>query len=759
MSSNNNNMNKENQGNLNVNLKSNLNKSGDSSSVIEMAESKFGIDNLESNELNSPNKKKKIYTNLINGIDDISRPRVKDNLLTDTEVGTEAIGYCYNSNNTQEKFKRFMLFVKLLPTLIGTILYLITLQGCNKPFYICVNTFEREYVYPFIVPYVITASGCFYIQFAVIRHFLIDNTKKSQLYYLIPWSMIIFLFFIDKGAGFDRHGLYNFMILTAFLGLFCLIEKIILSFLNLLKKYLKVVLIVTATIITIITAIYLNIKPTFDQSCAEWKYGLKNTTINNDDTKCVLKQPDVCLMQVFNGWFNYSYWTNSTCESLVKGDYLLVQEILTDKTAKIIGYPRTNNWDYLNDSRRKFYNTKVRKNIINMEDPNIPQSEKDLIETIVDFNFNPAKVTLDLKFNHTLAEKRNEEFKKQNAENTHPIIANNILTFYIDSLSRPDFRRKLPNFYKYIEKYYRSTDNEEYESFQFFKYHGVGRYTLLNNIPAFWGTYSLQTEKGRFYLENVKKRGFVTGSAQNHCAKETVASDDVPPLQYSGYDHELNGFYCDPNNESPNNTLSNFHGSNSIVPRCLYGKHTGEYNMDYALQFFDKYKDNAKLFHLGLMDNHEATAEGIVLLDHKIVKFFQEFESRGYLKNTTVIIQTDHGHAFFSFYNVVQSKDQRKELTLPSLFIIMPKNNTNNFKEIRKTLIDNENSFISPFTIYNSYQTLVGYEKENVALYSIYNIFKDKIPHTLNCSQFYDKEYFKIAEYLCSCENNTKPSD
>ena len=183
MSSNNNNMNKENQGNLNENLKSNLNKTGDSSSVIEMAESKFAIDNLESNELNSPNKKKKIYTNLINGIDDISRPRVKDNLLTDTEVGTEAIGYCYNSNNTQEKFKRFMLFVKLLPTLIGTILYLITLQGCNKPFYICVNTFEREYVYPFIVPYVITASGCFYIQFAVIRHFLIDNTKKSQLYY------------------------------------------------------------------------------------------------------------------------------------------------------------------------------------------------------------------------------------------------------------------------------------------------------------------------------------------------------------------------------------------------------------------------------------------------------------------------------------------------------------------------------------------------------------------------------------------------
>ena len=157
------------------------------------------------------------------------------------------------------------------------------------------------------------------------------------------------------------------------------------------------------------------------------------------------------------------------------------------------------------------------------------------------------------------------------------------------------------------------------------------------------------------------------------------------------------------------------------------------------------------------MDNHEFTTEGINMLDNHIVDFLNQFKEEGFLSETTIIFQTDHGHAHFSFYNAVKSEDHEKELVLPAFYLIIPKKQFNDFERVRENLVHNENSMMTPFTIYNSYQALVGHDKTNIAQFSIYNVFNHKIPRTINCSQFYDKEYFSVAEYLCRCEGNVKP--
>lgn len=715
--------------------------------LIEMQESKFTIDNNYkslntespssmrsecSDEDNKTNKKRSLL--------DTST----DNLETDTEVGFD-----YNKNKqAQEAYQNYMFFIKFIPLVLAVVFYLVSLKSCQKAFFICVNTFERDYLNKIVVPFGVLSAICFYLQFYIIKKHLDISDNMKNKYYLIVVIIMIALFMIDTGAAFDRHGMYNCIIVTLVMSIVYTAQKSFKCCIYLFKAYKKACISTIIILVVINFLIYLNLHGKFDKSCENWDSGFKNSTIDNFNSQCLITPPKVCLMNVMYGFFNYSHWTNSTCKSLVMGRYDIVQEILTDKSAKIIGFPRTNNYDWLHDSARKRYNNKVRESIINMEDPRINQSIKDEIETIVDFNYDPAKVTIDLKRNETLAQMRKVLFEK---EDQPRVITKNVLTVYIDSLSRVDFKRKLPETFKFIEQFYRSDKDTDIEAFQFFKYHGVGKYTLLNNVPAFWGTYSMETKYGKFYLDSYKERGYVTGNAQNHCAKETVASDDVEALPYSGYDHELNGFYCDPNNENANNTISNFHGANNMGPRCLYGKHTGEYNMQYALQFFNKYKDNAKLFHLGLMDNHEFTAEGIHLLDNLLAEFLIEFKNQGHLNETTIVFHTDHGHAYFSFYNIVKAQDQTKEVVLPAFFLIMPKNSTNNFTKVRENLIANENSLVSPFTIYNSYKALAG-DNSNSATYSKYNIFENKIPRSVNCSQFWDKEYFKIAEYLCRCE-------
>lgn len=707
---------------------------------------------------NNPLKEKSNLSELTLSIESEEREKEKGSRknsvesedVTTVEDKDNQIGFSYKQSYS-EKHKKLILLIKYLPSFIGFFSYLISLRGCYDPFFVCVIIFERVILNNIVIPFTIIAAASFYFQFLIIKYCFNDNDKLKRLkYYIPPIASIAILILLDRGAGFDYHGFFNIMILTLFFTIFFLIENILMCVRYLALTYKKTALAMLFALLVVFIITWVKLTPTLDRSCGDWDKGFKGSKIDNKNSKCIINKPNICLMTLMNGWFNYSYWTNSTCGNMIKGSYESVKEVLTDKTAKVIGYPRTNNWDWMQDAKRKYFNTKVRSNIINMEDQNIHLDIKEEIETIVDFNFDPAKVSINLKKNNTLSELRAQVF----AEDTlHSVLTSNILVLYIDSLSRPDFKRKLPLLYAWIENFYRSPKNSTHESFQFFKYHAVGRYTLLNNLPAFWGTYSLnQTQYGRFYLENYKKRGYVTGNAQNHCAKETVPSDDIAEIHYSNYDHELNGFFCDPNNESSNNTVSNFHGSNSMTPRCLYGKHTGEYSMEYALQFFQTYKDNAKLFHLGLMDNHEMTSEGISLLDSYILRFLEEFKRQGHLDNTTIIFQTDHGHAFLSFYNVVKSSDHEKELVLPSLFLVIPKGRFSEYNSLRENLIANENSLITPFTIYNSYQALIGYEKETKARYSNFNIFKTKIPRSENCTEFYDEDYFSVAEYLCRCE-------
>lgn len=662
----------------------------------------------------------------------------------------EEIGFIVQTNEVPYDNKQIkggiFFYLNFLPLLISIISYVVGLKGCYDEFYICVITFERFIVDKYLVPSVFICTIFLYIQILIIKYKLNDQLTKNHYKYYFLIAFILLLFFsLDRGSNFSHHGAFNFLVIVSLLILSYIIETFIFYCIKSYSRNKRVFILVVGNLAIVLFVIYLILSHKLSESCTNWDIGFNGTRIDNSNTSCRILKPKKCMMTTMSGMFNYSYYTHSNCSSLFKGDYEKVREVISDKSAKVIGFPRTNNWNWELDSQRKYYNYRVRKEMINMEDPSISNEIKENIEAIIDFNKNPPELNVNLKFNKTLSDERKKKFEENKNET---VFSSNILLFYIDSLSRVDFQRKLPNFYKYLEKYYKN-DKYETEIFQFFKYHAMGRFTLLNNLPAFWGAYTIDSKNAKFFIESYKNRGYVTGTSQNHCSRETVPSDDIKPVHYSGYDHELNGITCDPNNESVNNTLSMFHGANSMVPRCLYGRHTAEYGMDYTLQFWDKYSDNAKFFYLGSMDNHEPTAEGISLLDHKFINFFKEFENKGYSKNTTIIIQSDHGHAFFSFYNVMRAQDHYQELVLPLLYLMVPKS-LEKFNEVKETLLHNENSLITPFTIYNTYHALIGNFVEK-ATHSKYNFLYDKIPHSDNCDQFYDKEYFSLAEYLCRC--------
>jgi len=87
------------------------------------------------------------------------------------------------------------------------------------------------------------------------------------------------------------------------------------------------------------------------------------------------------------------------------------------------------------------------KNVVDMEDPKISKEIKDRIEVTVDYNKSPAEVKIDLKVDQNLIAQRAKVFERYKDK----VLVKNVFYVFIDSLSRVNFRRKLPKLYSWLE--------------------------------------------------------------------------------------------------------------------------------------------------------------------------------------------------------------------------------------------------------------------------------------------------------------------
>ena len=102
------------------------------------------------------------------------------------------------------------------------------------------------------------------------------------------------------------------------------------------------------------------------------------------------------------------------------------------------------------------------------------------------------------------------------------------------------------------------------------------------------------------------------------------------------------------------------------------------------------------------LDGHEPTGELIGYFDEIFFNFLKKFYSKGYFKDTAIIIFSDHGQHLNGPFYLLNSQDFYIERSLPILFLLLPNNeklyNDNIYEKIRS----NQQTFITPFDIYNT---------------------------------------------------------
>lgn len=304
-----------------------------------------------------------------------------------------------------------------------------------------------------------------------------------------------------------------------------------------------------------------------------------------------------------------------------------------------------------------------------------------------------------------------------------------------------------------LNKYYRFISRDvktEHESFQFFKYHGVGKFTRINMVPTLFGIYNSKNEPtANYFIKHYKENGFITGSALENCNKEVfeIEEEEMKNLNWEPFDHEFLSLFCDPNFTPYGDPFSMARGPNSLKEKCLYNKMAIEHELDYLNNFWNVYSNERKFFRMSIIDAHEGTYEAIKYDDDVLFEFFSKFEKEGKLKDTLMFIQTDHGNGQPGPYSILNLDDFYHELTLPTLFTILP-TNIENYQEIRKNLKINEQSFISPFTLHNSFLTVLNDDKVPMSKHDNYSIFSKDIPIDRNCN------HLIIDNGLCRCQLN-----
>ena len=138
---------------------------------------------------------------------------------------------------------------------------------------------------------------------------------------------------------------------------------------------------------------------------------------------------------------------------------------------------------------------------------------------------------------------------------------------------------------------------------------------------------------------------------------------------YIEFDHEYSAPNCYPNVYHYGFGL--FGGENGILRKCLYGKESYEYSLEYAKKFWVSYEHNQKFLRIVNTYGHDYSGEKAKYSDDSLSKFLEDLFNSNMLENTTVFLAGDHGFALMGIYELIKPNDWKIEKSLPIFFLIV----------------------------------------------------------------------------------------
>ena len=655
-----------------------------------------------------------------------------------------------NNNNInlkeEKKSNQNSFFIKkdiliLFLSFLSFYFYNKSFKGCYGTQSYCLVTLSPSFFYLLGIYIMISSIISLYIIYQILQ----KNASFFHLIYYIPIISYL-LYFVDNGSDLSHHGSYNKMIFyvlfCAFFVLFiffCLIKYIY-------RNYRIIFVSLTLSLIWII--IYTNIK--IRKNCDTWYNGLNGIKLENNPNfdKCKIVQPKKCWINLLDGIFDVSRILNEDCNNFRGGEKMELLKYLPPllNSSNKFGFPITTNYTWLNESHFDRFFNNVMADIIPLDKYDINKIPKEKKPEII-LNFDPitqmGQIDISINKNQELIKTRKKLYESLPLKEKPKY--SNILFLYIDAISRPEFIRSMKHTQNFLSKYY--YNSSKYSFYQMLKYQNFIFFTQQNVNPMFFGE-SMFNSNGTSILHHIKRKGYITGQANNICTRQLYDIEDnyTQNISYESFDHENIAMFCDPNFYNPENRFTPYMGPYSIRRRCLYGKDTFEYVLEYGQKFWETYLNEKKFLRLSFQDAHEGTLEVVKYLDKKLAEFLEFFWHKKYLEDTAIFLVSDHGNNMIGFYNILQVEDYVLEKTLGTWLMILPKK----INVDEKNIEINQQRLVTPYDIHDTLLDMFGY-KLNDKAYSRKgkSIFSEINGLERNCD-FYKQDLLPL---WCRCED------
>ena len=625
----------------------------------------------------------------------------------------------------------FKLLFCLISLVLMNYLYLISLEPCpkNPPELVVWLEWLRNSGNTFVLE--VTISSLLYC----LVLFLWKVNYLSWYAFLVFTIDVMWLYNYQGGANLHEHGAFNGACLLAFIVLMIMTYGLIRCLISIIRKGKIAIFILSSIVIfTFLTLYFVFLK----DSWSEWKSGFHGAKIEDIEGVCKVLTPNYWELTFRDGLLNFQRYTQKWHEFVTNFQMEMLNEELRNKpNLKRLGFPRTENLS--NDIQYNLSKLRdfVKGNMIDMDDPSVPQSIKDNVEFIVDISEpDNHRLYIDVKRNNTRAEevkKIREKVLAEDKANNIERIDKNLLVIYFDNLSRQHFHRTLKRFANILSEI-SGKEESEYELSEFMRYHSVNSYTSPNHASMFYGSDKFVDSESSNVFRYFSQNGFLTAYIVDiWVIIEWSLRNEVDYLKdpFYSFDHYTFSFNWDYNHNGRDEPLSIAGGQNSYVNRWLYGYNLFDIQFEYVTQIWKKYPDVRKFVRFDSNYNHEWTGELVKTQDESYEKFLRDFHAKGYLKDTEVMIVSDHGVHFVVSHTPIFPDDSRhQENYFPALFILSykdtPKKNLNFLK-------NNQQQFMGSFDIYTTLKSFaVGKASKNDEFES-YSIYHEDLPKGREC--------------------------
>ncbi|XP_030377707.1 uncharacterized protein LOC115626465 [Scaptodrosophila lebanonensis] len=321
-----------------------------------------------------------------------------------------------------------------------------------------------------------------------------------------------------------------------------------------------------------------------------------------------------------------------------------------------------------------------------------------------------------------------------------------VLIMGLDSVSRINFRRTMPNMFKFVNE-------QGWHEMQGFN--KVGDNTFPNLLPALTG----YSEEGSLALCNVSEVNCLDRLPfiwKNYKRANylTAYAEDCRDL--STFNYLKPGFVQQPTDYYLRHFLTALEDKFSLRKRfgnvyCVGRDLSFNYVFDFGLQFVQRFINETPIF--GFLWSNSFTHDYFdapTALDDHFLDYMKKFKAAGLFESSIVVLMSDHGHR----YNTLRrARSGYLEERLPMMFIYVPPWFRKKYPHLVANLAGNRNRLSSNFDFYMTLRHLLQLDSKSMAE------INPKPPQCSTCQSLLFEVPFNrscreagIEEHWCSCQ-------